>query len=64
MHYLVYHFQALKDYFFLAYLIAQNAANDAAGIKHNRKYFLPRGKIENYNVLIDERNFYDLQLMI
>ena len=22
-------------------------------------YFLPRGKIENYNVLINGRNFYD-----
>ena len=22
-------------------------------------YFLPRGKIENYNLLIDGRNFYD-----
>ena len=29
------------------------------GIKDNRKYFLPRGKIKNYNVLIDGRNFYD-----
>ena len=29
------------------------AANDEAGIKDNRKYFLARGMIENYNVLID-----------
>ena len=27
--------------------------------KDNKKYFLPRAKIENYNVLIDGRNFYD-----
>ena len=27
--------------------------------KNNRKYFLPRGEIKNYNVLIDGRNFYD-----
>ena len=27
--------------------------------KHNEKYFLPRGEIKNYNVLIDGRNFYD-----
>ena len=27
--------------------------------KNNRKYFLPRGEIKNYNVLIDWRNFYD-----
>ena len=30
-----------------------------AGIKNNRKYFLPRGEIKNYNALIDGRNFYD-----
>ena len=24
-----------------------------------KKYFLPRAKIENYNVQIDGRNFYD-----
>ena len=28
-------------------------------IKDNRKYFPPRAKIENYNVLIDGGNFYD-----
>ena len=27
--------------------------------KNNKKYFLPRGEIENYNELIDGRNFYD-----
>ena len=26
---------------------------------YKKKYFLPRGKIKNYNVLIDGRNFYD-----
>ena len=26
---------------------------------NNRKYSLPRAKIENYNVLINGRNFYD-----
>ena len=36
-----------------------NPADDTAGIKSNKKYFLPRGKIKNYNVLIDGRNFYD-----
>ena len=45
--------------FLLAYAIAANAANNEAGIKGNRKYFLPTGKIENYNVLIGGRNFYD-----
>ena len=30
-----------------------------AGIKNNKRYFLPRGEINNYIVLIDGRNFYD-----
>ena len=50
---------AVKRLFVLAYVIAADAANNEAGIKNNRKYFLPRGEIENYNVLIDGRNFYD-----
>ena len=51
-------FQGVKRLFVLAYFIA-DGGNDEAGIKDNRKYFLPIGKIENYNVLIDGRNFYD-----
>ena len=39
--------------------MGDNAADDTAGIKSNKKYFLPRGKIKNYKVLIDGRNFYD-----
>ena len=45
-------FQGVKRLFALAYTIAANAANNEAGIKDNKKYFLPRGKIENYK-------FYD-----
>ena len=41
-----------------AYFIA-DGENDEAGIKNNKKYFIPRGEIRNYNVLIDGRNFYD-----
>ena len=56
-------FQGVKRLFRLAYFIAalenNNPADDAAGIKNNKKYFLPRGEIKNYNVLIDGRNFYD-----
>ena len=37
----------LKDYLYL--LTADS----------HRKYFLPRVKIENYNIKIDGRNFYD-----
>ena len=53
-------FQGVKWLFALTYFIAADAnADEEAGIKDNRKYFLPRGEIENYNVLIDGRNFYD-----
>ena len=51
-------FEGVKRLFVLAYFIA-NGGNDEAGIKNNKKYFLPRGEIKNYNVLIDGRNFYD-----
>ena len=56
---LVASFQGLKRLFVLAYVIAVNNVNDEAGIKDNRNYFLPRGKIKNYNVMIGRRNFYD-----
>ena len=37
---------------------ASNTANRVQGDSH-RKYFLPRVDKSNYNVLIDDRNFYD-----
>ena len=57
-------FQGFKRLFALAYFIAAPVAPVAVagattGIKYNRKYFLPRGEIKNYNVFIDGRNFYD-----
>ena len=52
-------FQGVKRLFVLAYFVVADAANNEAGIKDNKKYFLPRGEINNYNVLIDGRNFYD-----
>ena len=52
-------FQGVRRLFVLVYVVAASAANDEAGIKDNRKYFLPWGEINNYNVLIDGRNFYD-----
>ena len=58
MSYLVHHARVLEDYLF-AYVIDAGATNNEACIKNNRKYFLPRGTINNYNVLIDGRNFYD-----
>ena len=50
--------QGVKRLFVLAYTIAVGE-NDKAGIRNNKKYFLLRGEIKNYNVLIDGRNFYD-----
>ena len=35
------------------------AGNDQVSIDSFKKYFLPRVKIENYNIEIDGRNFYD-----
>ena len=55
-------FQGAKMLFVFVYFIATNDANNEAGIKSNRKNFLPKGEINNYNVLIDGRNFYDQRL--
>ena len=52
-------FQGVRRLFFLAYAIAAGAANYEADIKNNKKYFLPRGKNNNCNVQVDERNFYN-----
>ena len=51
-------FQGVKKLFVLAYFIAENG-NDEAGVQDNKKYFLPRVKIKNYNILIDGKKFYD-----
>ena len=51
-------FQGVKRLFVLAYTIA-DGGNQKAGIKNNKKHFLPRGEIKNYNVLTYGRNFYD-----
>ena len=52
-------FQGVRKLFVFAHVIDAAAANNEVGIKNNRRYFLPRGEIEKYNVLIDGRNFYD-----
>ena len=53
-------FQGFKRLFVLAYVIAAgNDADQEAGIKDNRKNFLPRREIKNWNVLIDGKIFYD-----
>ena len=56
-------FQGVRRLFVLAYVIAENVANDEVGIKNNRNYFLLKGKIENSDVLIDGRNFYDQSII-
>ena len=51
-------YQAVKRLFALAY---NNTVDDnnRVSIDSFKKYFLPRIKIENYNIKIDGRNFYD-----
>ena len=51
--------QSIKILFVLAYTIAASVANNEAAIKNCRQYFLPRGEINNYDIFIDRRNFYD-----
>ena len=48
MHHFKASFQGIRRLFVLAYVVAAGAANDEAGIKDNKKYFLPRGEIKNY----------------
>ena len=40
-------FQVATRLIVFAYVVAGGAANDEAGIKNNKKYFLPRGEINN-----------------
>ena len=42
----------------IIFVLAFGNTNDANKNSH-RKYFLPRASITNYNVLIDDRKFYD-----
>ena len=48
-------FQGVSRLFVFAYARGDNVTNKDS----YRKYFLPRLKIENYNIEIDGRNFYD-----
>ena len=49
--------QGVKRLFLLAY--NNTAGNDQVSVDSYKKYFLPRVKIDNYNIEIDGRNFYD-----
>ena len=48
-------FQGVNKLFVLPYAHGDNITNENS----YRKYFLPKVKIENYNIEIDGRNFYD-----
>ena len=50
-------YQGVKRLFVLAY--DNTAGNNQVSIDSFKKYFLPRVKIENYNIEIDGRNFHD-----
>ena len=50
-------YQGVKRLFVLAY--NNKEGNNQVSIDSYKKYFLPRVKIENYNIEIDGRNFYD-----
>ena len=50
-------YQAVKRLFVLAY--DNTAGGDQVSIDSFKKYFLPRIKIENYNIEIDGKNFFD-----
>ena len=51
-------YQGVKRLFVLAYNNKEND-NGQVSVDSYKKYFLPRVKIENYNVEIDGRDFYD-----
>ena len=54
-------YQGVQRLFVLAYDNTADDANhnDQVSINSFKKYFLPRVEIENYNIKIDGRNFYD-----
>ena len=49
-------YQGVKRLFVLAY---DNTGDNPVTADSRRRHFLPRVKIENYNIGIDGRNFYD-----
>ena len=48
-------FQGVNRLFVMTY----NSANDQPNRNGRQKYYLPRIDLEKYNVIIDNRNFYD-----
>ena len=54
----MHHFKELEDYLFLLMLSLQGLQM-MKQVKKANKYFLPRGEIENCNIMIDGKNFFD-----
>ena len=52
-----YSWQGVQRLFVLAY--NNTAGNDQVSVNSYKKYFLPRVKIDKYNIEIDGRNFYN-----
>ena len=50
-------YQGVKRLFVFAY--DNTAGNNRISVDSLKKYFLPRVKIENYNIEVDRRKFYD-----
>ena len=50
-------YEGVKGLFVLVY--DNTANNNRVSIDSSKKYFLPRVKIKNYSIDINERNFYD-----
>ena len=50
-------YQGVKRLFFLAY--NNKEGDNKVSLDSFKKYFLPRVKIENYNIEIDRKNFFD-----
>ena len=50
-------YQGIKRLFVLAY--NNEEGNNRVTADCHERYFIPRAKIENYNIEIDGRNFYD-----
>ena len=50
-------YQGVKKLFVLAY--DNTAGDDQVSVNYIKKYFLSRVKIENWNIEINGRNFYD-----
>ena len=52
-------YQRVKRLFVFAYNNTADDDDDQVFINSFKKYFFPRVKIENYNIEVDGRNFYD-----